>query len=1080
MRSFHFRLILIICTLVLLLTAVPAETTQTTYSTQTIMVYIIGSDLESDYGMATADILEMLRAKPDTERLNVLVMTGGTTRWTERSIPANKLSVFHIQGNRPLPVQDSPPANMGEAQTLSQFLAYGVEHYPADSYGLVLWNHGGGPLVGFGVDTAHQGDGLSLLELRQALLDSPFGSGRRLEWLAFDACLMASVEVAALMQPFARYMIASEETLPGEGFDYGFLGAVSGGGLTGPEVAHAIIDETWDHYAAAGARNPRALSPVTLSLLDLDNVAPVISQLDQLFAEPGASLGEEQYSELARIRDRTKDYGRTTTTNSFDLIDLNDLARNLAPLYPQQAQALRQAIRNMVLYSRSNTPNTHGLSAYFPLRNKDRYKSTWGKQYKDLGIAEGYTGFMGRFAQILLTDRLSNWSGKDAPAVMFDQLSGEYFIQLSPQQAMHFERAEYYVLAHLNGDEYMLSYMSSDTALDPGHRLFANYDGKTMYLQHPQTAERIVPYMRETENIDGVSRYQIPAVFGRTAQDGQYESVPGEMLAEVNKTNGSARIIGAIRSADEDQYTGKLDLDLSQWSFAHLIYTSMYLTRDAQGDMLALGDWVPSALPRVITYALDEELILSYEPLEEDVYDHHVILSVVDTQGFVYTSDLMPLNGPDPAAPQSLHPAPLKAVSIDFDPQQSRRTLLFEKDGLSVTLAGTEQSEDLLTLHLLASNERPHARNLLTTWAAINGLVLPAELSGEIPGEGQALLRMDIPLTDAENGSPVQKYGVSRPTVLSLRFVFSSQQSLMIHSQYSPRIDVRLEAEREVHGAVPGSGEEDRVILAEDSGLRILLGGPPELTEDALVVPLVIRNDSDVYDSVKLAHSSVNGIMAPLTLDVDVPPGTVRHTRAVINRYRTILPPEMAEYQYMFDGVDNLEAVGISHPEQIRLYFELDAREYEGKQGRASRVRALKDVIIPFPGQTAERQAVDSLGETLLKHRGIVVTRLHSDPLGRRFLIQNHTPFLLYLHTFGHVLADGTDYGYSAPLVAYAVPGAVAYAQLFGFLPGVEPDAKELSFYINLIDLNENRLIHRSERTVLQLEQPAIETLENP
>ena len=172
-------------------------------------------------------------------------MTGGTKQWKSRTIPTDKLSVFRIEGVNPKLVHQWGQRSMGEAETLTQFLDYGVTAYPADSYSLILWDHGGGPMVGFGVDTAFKNDGLTLFELRQALRASQFGKGLRLEWLAFDACLMASLEVASLMAEFADYMIASEEALPGRGFNYLFLSDLADTGLTGPEVARPIIDRTY-------------------------------------------------------------------------------------------------------------------------------------------------------------------------------------------------------------------------------------------------------------------------------------------------------------------------------------------------------------------------------------------------------------------------------------------------------------------------------------------------------------------------------------------------------------------------------------------------------------------------------------------------------------------------------------------------------------------------------------------------------------------------------------------------------------------------------------------------------------------
>ncbi|HSK69795.1 MAG TPA: clostripain-related cysteine peptidase, partial [Candidatus Limnocylindria bacterium] len=163
------------------------------YGTQTIMVYMIGSDLESGGGLATSDISEMLRSRPDASRVNVVVMTGGSQKWMTPRISAGGIGVYHIQGRSPAELRVSESASMGEASTLSGFLEYAVGAFPADSYGLILWDHAGGPMVGFGMDTLYRNDALTMPELRQALRASPFGEGGlRLEWVAFDACLMGS------------------------------------------------------------------------------------------------------------------------------------------------------------------------------------------------------------------------------------------------------------------------------------------------------------------------------------------------------------------------------------------------------------------------------------------------------------------------------------------------------------------------------------------------------------------------------------------------------------------------------------------------------------------------------------------------------------------------------------------------------------------------------------------------------------------------------------------------------------------------------------------------------------------------
>lgn len=60
-KSLSFLLVL----LLLLGAANPSALAQAENPTQTIMVYIVGSDLESDGSLATHDIMEMMRSNFD-------------------------------------------------------------------------------------------------------------------------------------------------------------------------------------------------------------------------------------------------------------------------------------------------------------------------------------------------------------------------------------------------------------------------------------------------------------------------------------------------------------------------------------------------------------------------------------------------------------------------------------------------------------------------------------------------------------------------------------------------------------------------------------------------------------------------------------------------------------------------------------------------------------------------------------------------------------------------------------------------------------------------------------------------------
>ena len=88
---------------------------------------------------------------------------------------------------------------------------HGVGRYaPAKRYLLVLWGHAYG--LGFGRD--HK-DSLTLRELSKAL--KPF---RRLDLLGANACAMSYAEAAFELQESAKYLVASQITMPMAGWPY--------------------------------------------------------------------------------------------------------------------------------------------------------------------------------------------------------------------------------------------------------------------------------------------------------------------------------------------------------------------------------------------------------------------------------------------------------------------------------------------------------------------------------------------------------------------------------------------------------------------------------------------------------------------------------------------------------------------------------------------------------------------------------------------------------------------------------------------------------------------------------------------
>ena len=136
----------------------------------TVLVYMVGSDLESNGGAATDDLIEMA-AVGSTKNVNILVETGGTKKWHLPMI-SNKVNQRWLVQKENIKLLKNNLGNrsMGKQSTLQDFLVWGVKNYPAKKYAVIFWDHGAGA-KGFGYDenNGRNDPTLSIKEINGAL-----------------------------------------------------------------------------------------------------------------------------------------------------------------------------------------------------------------------------------------------------------------------------------------------------------------------------------------------------------------------------------------------------------------------------------------------------------------------------------------------------------------------------------------------------------------------------------------------------------------------------------------------------------------------------------------------------------------------------------------------------------------------------------------------------------------------------------------------------------------------------------------------------------------------------------------------
>ncbi|MBP5331979.1 MAG: hypothetical protein J6Y89_09025 [Lachnospiraceae bacterium] len=190
----------------------------------TIFVYLCATALESKYGMGTGDLAEMLDAAA-SNKVRFVVQTGGTKQWQNQVIDTSKSQRYLVQNEDIQLVDEGKTVNMGDAESLKDFLVWGLDNYSSQHIGLILWNHGGGSITRVCFDETNDWDSLDLKDLDEALAGALNGTGKRFDFIGFDACLMGTIETANILTTYADYMYGSEETEPGSGWDYTEIGS---------------------------------------------------------------------------------------------------------------------------------------------------------------------------------------------------------------------------------------------------------------------------------------------------------------------------------------------------------------------------------------------------------------------------------------------------------------------------------------------------------------------------------------------------------------------------------------------------------------------------------------------------------------------------------------------------------------------------------------------------------------------------------------------------------------------------------------------------------------------------------------
>ena len=369
----------------------------------TIMVYLCGTDLESQYGMAVNDLVEMANAST-SDKLNVIVYTGGAKKWYTNAVSSRYNQIIKIEGDGNISylVENAGTGTMLDTDTLTSFIEYCADNFEANRYGFIFWDHGGGSISGYGYDEKFPDqDPLSLTDIDKAFTDA----GVKFDFVGFDACLMATTETAIMLSEHADYLIGSEESEPGIGWYYTDWLSKLAENTSMPtiQIGKNIADDFIYHCE----RDTEGESG-TLSVIDLAEAGDIIPDVLSAFSDTTNSLIDEDYTNVAYARGASREFA---SDSMIDMVDLVDMASNLKT---DESMKLVNSLMSAIKYNNTtiDMTNSYGLSIYFPYRTT-YYVSDALSVYDEIGMSQSYSDCIRNFASYTGAGQISNGGYSD-------------------------------------------------------------------------------------------------------------------------------------------------------------------------------------------------------------------------------------------------------------------------------------------------------------------------------------------------------------------------------------------------------------------------------------------------------------------------------------------------------------------------------------------------------------------------------------------------------------------------------------------------------------------------------------------
>jgi hypothetical protein len=372
----------------------------------TIMIYMNGSDLESETQSATADLKEIINAG-SSKNVNVIIETIGTEKWSnEFNISSQKTQRYKVENNTLVLVDDSlSQESCGDKESLLEFITWAKENYEANRYMLIMWDHGAGPVYGYGYDQFDTENSLTIDEMQQVINESNI----YFDFIGMDCCIMSSLEVCYAFYDYCDYMILSEDFEPNDGWYYtNWIKSLNNNSsIETIELAQIIIDDM------VNSNNEYQDGQKILSLIDESYIKILYEQwlafayeneeslLNQNYSFEITPQDESRYSPFLKNKNLNIDFdllfGDDYDLSTYYISDIMSIAANINS---NTSSNLQQALNQSIIYANKTKDETtlSGLSITLPYGDQEFYDEL-KTIFTNVGIDEEYIDWLSKFVE---------------------------------------------------------------------------------------------------------------------------------------------------------------------------------------------------------------------------------------------------------------------------------------------------------------------------------------------------------------------------------------------------------------------------------------------------------------------------------------------------------------------------------------------------------------------------------------------------------------------------------------------------------------------------------------------------------